>query len=201
MTDEKIFGSEWWSNTGGKGETMNCRASIFPTNKTPSQMKLLMYPGKAQAEHRRRTLRRGNEAQSQTRAFIKKMNFLLLYMDAGSLDNKQEQMKSWPAVRKKWARDWTWKSLIPWCSDMKGRDGCNVSWKKRWEGSPLWQLSTLQENWLSRAETWCVLMVKPGGGSGKHQERWVHTGKKPLGGYGGDRRDAETLMQEVITRD
>lgn len=158
MTDEKIFGSEWWSNTGGKGETMNCRASIFPTNKTPSQMKLLMHPGKAQAEHRRRTLRRGNEAQSQTRAFIKKMNFLLLYMDAGSLDNKQEQMKSWPAVRKKWARDWTWKSLIPWCSDMKGRDGCNVSWKKRWEGSPLWQLSTLQENWLSRAETWCVLM-------------------------------------------
>lgn len=131
MTDEKIFGSEWWSNTGGKGETMNCRASIFPTNKTPSQMKLLMHPGKAQAEHRRRTLRRGNEAQSQTRAFIKKMNFLLLYMDAGSLDNKQEQMKSWPAVRKKWARDWTWKSLIPWCSDMKGRDGCNVSWKKK----------------------------------------------------------------------
>lgn len=69
-------------------------------------MKLLMHPGTARAEHRRRTLRRGNEAQSQTRAFIKKKkkekrNFLLLYMDAGSLDNKQEQMKSWPAVRKK----------------------------------------------------------------------------------------------------
>lgn len=200
-TDERIFGSEWWSNNGGKGEITNCRASIFPTNKTPSQMKLLMHPGKAQAEHRRRTLRRGNEAQSQTRAFIKKMNFLLLYMDAGSLDNKQEQMKSWPAVRKKWARDWTWKSLVPWCSDMKGRDGCNVSLKKRWEGSPLWQLPTLQENWMSRAETWCVLM-----GEARRRfweaprEASPYREKKPVWGYGGDRRDAEVITRDLFPK-
>lgn len=81
-------------------------------------------------------------------------------MDAGSLDNKQEQMKSWPAIRKKKKKS-MWldlKIISPMVFRYERKRWLQSVPKKRWEGSPLWQSSALQENWISRAETWCVLM-------------------------------------------
>lgn len=86
-------------------------------------MKLLMQPGKEYAKHKRRTLRRGNEVQSQTRASMEKMDVPLLSRDVRRLNCNRN--KSNPYQQGEGKSDVTskrtLKSLVQWCSEMKGK--------------------------------------------------------------------------------